>query len=384
MQNAVFARIVMLSLALLVTACASQNPYAHRSVVEEHRDILRGAAFFPVDEPLPELEPAQLLAVTDEMRAFLDEHIPVKTVSDEIKTDRILKGLLDDGLHIQYNNLKTYTAAETFREREGNCLSFTTLFIALAREAGVVVSYQEVEVPPSWSAVGDTHYFSLHINVLVDLRRKQKIVDFDVQSRSDKLLGTIIGDDTAAAQYDNNMAVFYLTNGDLPRAFQYSRRAILERPNTGYFWANLGTILRRAGEPDQAERAYLAAIDLSREPTALSNLARLYRRQGNYQQAEVYALRAEQSRSHNPYYLYELAEVAYEKGDFAQANELLRSAIKKRRDEPEFHRLYGLTWAQLNRPDKAEHSFELAVRHATDPQRASLYEHKLRLLAHTD
>jgi tetratricopeptide (TPR) repeat protein len=384
MVNPVFARTALILLALMVTACASQTPYAGKSVIDEHRELLRGAAFFPVDEPLPVLEPVQLLAVNDDMRAFLDKHIPVKTVSDEIKTALILRALLDDGLNLQYSNLKTYTAEQAFYARQGNCLSFTNLFMALAREEDIIVSYQEVEVPPSWSAVGDTHYFNLHINVLVEFPRKQQIVDFDVQSRSAQTIGTLIGDSGAAAQYDNNMAVYYLGEGDLKRAFLHSRRAIEARPNTGYFWANLGTILRRAGAVDDAEDAYLAAIALSGEPSALSNLSRLYRRQGKQELAAIYAQKAGRFRAHNPYYLYEMAEVAYDKGDFEEANKLLRSAIIKRRDEPEFYRLYGLTWIQLGRPGKAEDSFELAVRHATDPMRASLYEHKLRLLAHTD
>ena len=384
MLNGIFARSALIVLVLLVSACASQVPYAGKSAIEDHRQLLRGAGFFPVDEPLPVLEPVQLLAVNDDMRAFLDQHIPVKSVSDELKMERILRALLDDGLNLQYNNLKTYTAEQTFYARQGNCLSFTNLFIALAREAGIVVSYQEVEVPPAWSAVGDTHYFSLHINVLVDLRRKQKVVDFDVQNRSDRIIGMPVGDGTAAAQYDNNMAVYYLGERDLPRAFLYSRRAIEARPQTGYFWANLGTIMRRAGQLEDAEEAYLTAIALSGEPSAVSNLARLYRQQGMYEQAVIYAQRAERFRAQNPYYLYELAEIAYDMGNFEEANKLLRSAIKKRRDEPEFYRLYGLTWVQLGRADKAEDSFELAVHHATDPTRASLYEHKLRLLAHTD
>jgi Flp pilus assembly protein TadD len=385
MVNPVFMRIALFLSVLLVSACASQNPYVGKSVIEEHRQLLRGAAFFPVDEPLPELEPKQLLAVNDDMRVFLDKHIPNKAYSDEMKMEAILRGLLDEGLNLQYNNLTTYTAEQTFYARQGNCLSFTNLYIALAREAGIEASYQEVEVPPAWSAVGNRHYFSLHINVLVDLPRdRQRVVDFDVQSRSDRIKGKAVSDRTAAAQFDNNMAVYYLEERDLPLAFLHSRRAIEARPQTGYFWANLGTILRRAGELDAAEEAYITAIELTGEPAAVSNLARLYERQGKYELAAIYAERAQRYRAQNPYYLYELAENAYDKGDYEVANKLLRSAIGKRRDEPEFYRLYGLTWAQLGEAGRAEKSFEKAVRYNTNPERATLYEHKLRLLAHFD
>jgi Flp pilus assembly protein TadD len=382
MVNGVFTRLALFLLVLLVSACASQNPYAGKSVIEEHRQLLQGAAFFPVDEPLPELEPVRMLAVNDDMRTFLDQYIPRKTMSDEMKMEAILKGLLDEGLNLQYHNLTTYTAEQTFYARQGNCLSFTNLYIALAREAGLDVAYQEVEVPPAWSAVGNRHYFSLHINVLVDLPRdRQRVIDFDVQSRSDRITGRAVSDSTAAAQFDNNMAVHYLEERDLPQAFLHSRRAIEARPQTGYFWANLGTILRRAGELDDAEEAYITAIELSGEPAAVSNLARLYGQQGKHELAAMYAERAQRYRARNPYYLYELAEIAYDKGDFEGANKLLRSAIGKRRDEPEFYRLYGLTWVQLGKLGKAEHSFEKAIHYNPNPERATLYEHKLRLLA---
>ena len=213
MVNGVFTRLALFLLVLLVSACASQNPYAGKSVIEEHRQLLQGAAFFPVDEPLPELEPVRMLAVNDDMRTFLDQYIPRKTMSDEMKMEAILKGLLDEGLNLQYHNLTTYTAEQTFYARQGNCLSFTNLYIALAREAGLDVAYQEVEVPPAWSAVGNRHYFSLHINVLVDLPRdRQRVIDFDVQSRSDRITGRAVSDSTAAARVTATLTISWTGN----------------------------------------------------------------------------------------------------------------------------------------------------------------------------
>jgi Flp pilus assembly protein TadD len=381
-------RLLLLFLALLVSACASHMPgrnAAGGSVLEQHQQLLRGDVFSPADEPLPELEPIDLLAVNDDMRAFLDKHIPNKSMSDEMKMAAILRGLFDEGLDLQYYNLATYTAEQTFYARRGNCLSFTNLYIALAREEGLNVSYQEVVVPASWSAVGRRHYFSLHINIMVELSRDRlRVVDFDVQGRSDRVRGKQVSDSTAAAQYDNNMAVHYLERRELQRAFLHSRRAIEARPQTGYFWANLGTILRRAGKLDDAEEAYITAIALSDEPTAISNLARLYEQQGKLELAAIYTQKAERFRAKNPYYLYELAENAYMEGDFKAANKLLRSAINKRRDEPEFYHLYGLTWVQLGKQKRAESSFEKALQYSTDAEHTSLYEHKLRLLAHSE
>jgi len=375
---------MLVLLAVLLSACAAQNRTASKSVVEEHRQLLRGAVFFPVDEPLPVLEPVELLAVNDDMRAFLHEHIPNMRVSEEYRAKLILKALLDDGLKLHYNNLKTYTAEEAFYAREGNCLSFTNLYMALAREAGLMVSFQEVAVPPSWSAVGDTHYFSLHMNILLELPRKLQEIDFDAQALTARSKKKIVGDYVAASQYYNNMAMHYLAMGDLSTAFLHSRKAIALRPNTGYFWANLGTILRRAEDEEGAEEAYLAAIELSNEPAAVSNLARLYQSQGKQEVADEYAHRAESYRQRNPYYLYEMAEYAYYQENYQEANRLLRSAIAKQKDVARFHHLQGLAWAQLGDARQAQQSFTLAAELAETEQDSSLYAHKLSLLAHQD
>jgi Flp pilus assembly protein TadD len=356
--------------------------YTGREVIEQHEELLRAEAIFPAGEPLPEVETVDLIAVNDEMRAFLDELLPNKRVSAEYKTQVILRALLDDGLDLRYHNLKTYTAAETFAAREGNCMSFTNLFIALSREAGVMASYQEVKVPPTWSAIGDIHYYYLHINSIVDYRSgKQVVVDFDTRADLSRGRSRAVGDRTAAAQYYNNMAVYYLGEGDLQGAFLNIRKAIDIRPNTGFFWSNLGTILKRAGDFPHAEQAYLAAIDLSGEPAAVSNLARLYKQMGQTELAAIYAERAESFRARNPYYLYELAENAYEEGDYEEANELIKTAIRKRKDEHEFHRLMGMTWLKLGDPEKAERSFQKAAKHATSDDQSSLIAQKLRLLA---
>ena len=384
MRQRVVSSACISLILLIISGCAAPSKYTGREVIEEHQELLRGGSIFPAGEPLPELESVELIAVNDEMRAFLDELIPNQHAGVEYKTRIILRALFEDSLQLRYNELKTYTAAETFAAREGNCLSFTNLFIALAREAGVEASYQEVKVPPTWTAIGDMHYYYLHINSLVDyLSGEQVVVDFDTRIDLSRGRTRAVSDRTAAAQYYNNMAVYYLGEGELQAAFMHARKAIDIRPNTGFFWSNLGSILKRAGDLDHAEQAYLVAIDLSGEPAAVSNLARVYSLQGRPELAAVYVERAENFRARNPYYLYELAENAYQLGDYAQANKLLRSAVKKRKDEHEFYRLLGLTWIKLGEPEKAEGSFRKAARYASDEEQSSLIEKKLLLLSST-
>ncbi len=374
-------RLIILLLSITELAgCAGQDTVFQPQLLEQRAELLSGATLSPNDDPLPPLETVNLLAVSNEMQVFLQKHIN-KRDNDARKTELILKKLLGDGLKLQYNNLKTYSAERTFREREGNCLSFTNLFIALAREAGVDARFQEVRIPPTWTAQGDTFYYNLHVNALVRLRERQQVVDFDTREFGYGFSRRQISDTTATAQYYNNMGAYYLHQKDLPQAFRHARKAIELRPNTGYFWTNLGTILRRAGSLHHAEQAYLVAIALSDEPAAISNLARLYQQLDKPELAQEYQARVQAFRRKNPYYQFAQAKRAYAAENYELTQELLRSAIRRHSDEHEFFRLQGLAWLKVGEPGKAQKSFSKAARIATHTEYTSIYKRKLQLLA---
>ncbi|MGI9293796.1 MAG: transglutaminase domain-containing protein [Pseudomonadales bacterium] len=377
-----FRPIALLAITAFAVACASTGTNRNPLLIQ-HAQLLSGAAISTDGQPLPPVQPVDLLAVSDEMRTFLDKHIAGRN-GDARKTELIIKYLLDDGLELQYSNLKTYTAAQTFQEREGNCLSFTNLFVAMAREVGVAAYFQEVRIPPIWTAEGDTFYYNLHINALVKSHKLEQVVDFDIQEFDTGLSRRRISDDTAAAQYYNNMGAYYLTKKDLLRAFVHARKAIELRPNTGYFWTNLGTILRHADKLLHAEQAYLVAIELSQELSAMSNLARLYNTLGKPELASEYQARVKAFRRKNPYFLYVRAEQAYADKNYESTQKLLRAAIRRHPDEHQFYRLQGLTWLKLNQPKKAKKSFARAAKVATQSEHATVYERKLKLLAQTN
>lgn len=373
-------RCCLLVCVFALTACAGQNKRGNQEILKQNANLLSGDAFYAAGQLQPELPEVDLLAVNDDMRAYLKKHVPhAKLISEERRAELILEAMLDEGLEIQYDNLRTLTAEQVFAQRAGNCLSFTNLFIALARELDVKVAYQEVRIPPTWSVSGETHFFNLHINALVDLPHKQQVVDFDL--RSDARGKTRpVSDFAAASQYYNNMAVHYITLGDWPAAFLHSRRAINMRPRTGYYWANLGTILRHSEDQAGAEQAYLLAIEISGEPSAVSNLARLYKSQGRVEEAAEYAARASYHRSQNPYYLQIMAKQAYAAGDYQESIRLMRKAIRLLPQEDEFHRTLGLSYLQLGETEKAEKSFLLAAENAKRAEDRQLYARKLELL----
>ena len=366
-------------LAISLVACAAQPP-VQRNVVLTHQELLDGAAFGIL--PGEQLPPVQMTAVNDEMRAFLKEHVP-DHYGDRRKVELILEAILGDGLKLNYNNFKTFTAQEAFYAREGNCMSFTNLFIALAREAGVKVYYQEVDLPPSWSEQGGTFLYNLHINALVKLQGGggDQVVDFNMESFESKYERRRLPDAVAQAHYHNNMGVYFMNEGEMATAFQHYREALKLRPNTGYIWSNLGTLYRRAGYNREAETAYLAAIDFDSEQSALSNLSRLYSSEGEDELAGYYANRVKLYRSKNPYYQFYLAEQAYIGENYTQAETLLLAAIKGRKDEHRFYQLLGMTYLQMGNTDEAQKCIRQAYEMTDNPKQRQFYNYKLRLLA---
>ena len=100
---------------------------------------------------LPEEDPLQ---VSEEMKQFLDSKISRSGDSMVRLQDLVQQVFRENALGFSYEP-HTRTAAETFRQRGGNCVSFTFLFIAMARYLGLDARFREVEIIPIWGKVGD-------------------------------------------------------------------------------------------------------------------------------------------------------------------------------------------------------------------------------------
>ena len=91
---------------------------------------------------LPALD-ANPLALSPEIQAFLDQKVNTG-LADRERLEALVQAVFqDESLRFNYAP-ETRTAIETFTNRNGNCLSFTTLFIAMARYVGLDARFREV------------------------------------------------------------------------------------------------------------------------------------------------------------------------------------------------------------------------------------------------
>jgi len=243
------------------------------------------------------------------------------------------------------------------------------------------VEFQEVDVPPNWERRGSTYLYNRHINALVHLPFKsKKAVDFDIAEFDIDYPRRRITDNYATAQYHNNMAVHWLNQDNLKYAYIHLRQAIELYPAAAYFWTNLGSLYRRTGDDIRAEASWLEALKIDDEPSAMSNLARLYVEKNEPVLAAWYEKGVEAHRQKNPFYLFDLGEAAYDAGHYSEATSWLKKAIRLREDEHEFHRLLGLSYLQMGDKKSALRSFYRAERYADGDAQRRHYNQKQRLI----
>jgi Flp pilus assembly protein TadD len=329
----------------------------------------------------------EVLALSEEMRTFLGSGVN-RGGSEFVRLHQLLLAIINKGTFgLEYDE-NTRTASETFRLRRGNCLSFSTMFIAMARAVGLNALYQEVDIPPDWTYRNDAFVLNRHVNVLIDLGAEgEKVVDFNIDDFKTSYDRRTISDQRALAHYYNNMGVERMQAGDTTSALLYFRRAIADNDRRfSPAWANLGILYLRGGHSAFAEAAFLEALKVNPEDyVAMSNLAGLYEELGDPERAAAIKKKVDRHRKQNPYYRYHQAREAFLAGDYDTAISHLKFAIRKRKQEDRFLFLLGLSYLQKGNEAAARRwlarAEELA---ATDTQKRN-YSNKVQmLLSETD
>jgi len=285
-----------------------------------------------------EIADVDLLGLSSEMTEFIQQHVPEST-SPRQKAFALTYATLDPYLmNFSYDPSLTLIAEETFRKKTGNCLSFSSMFIAMARASGLEAWYQEVEIPTQWNAVNDTLLVSLHVNAVVADRYSEFQVDISRPKKNSLRRVRKISDREARAQYYNNMGGDALIENDLAMAYAYFAKALQTKPDLAFVWSNLGVTYKRNDQPEDAKLAYTTALEQDPDlPTALNNLYSILTEQGNVVEAQAVQRQVERNRRKNPYYLHYQSVLALDEQRYEDAIELLGRAIKLDEEEYRFH-----------------------------------------------
>ena len=127
-----------------------------------HAWVLAAVLTWSVPSPMPAPEvaarQAQVMAVPPALAAQMHAAVTAGEPSPATRLDRLAHFVFDtkSGLGITYDDQATSSVAEAYATRKANCLTFTLLFLALAREAGLNAYPQEVGETLDWRESGGT------------------------------------------------------------------------------------------------------------------------------------------------------------------------------------------------------------------------------------
>jgi Flp pilus assembly protein TadD len=290
------------------------------------------------EAPGPSAAGPDPFALSPETRSWIRERVGTDGSTGRRLNE--LAALFANGgpLQLDYDLVASQGAEATLEAGRGNCLSFTILFVALARELGLDARIQEVPVARTWSRVEDTVVSDRHVIASGRTPRGFWEVDFGRLTRPSGEPRESLPDRVVAAMLESNRGAAALSRGDSAEALERLRRSARMAPELEQSWVNLGVALGRSGAAADAELAFRTAlVHQPGEPSALSGLMRLYRETGATTTADALEAVLPRLLDQNPYHLYNQGLQAEREGDPGRARALFARAVRARPDEPWFH-----------------------------------------------
>lgn len=370
---AIYLLTTSLLVSLTLGGCATHQEPLVRENVDLRQTIHEAvpASWRDAAEAGEEVSP---LAVSPELREFLDSRIR-GTADDRDKMLALTRAIVDrDGVGLTYKANATYTAIESFESGEGNCLGFSNLLVASARELGLNASYELVSHSMRWDKVDDVLVATLHVRVTSLSSGRRMVFDFYPQPIEPGFSTRTLTDREALAHHLNNLAAEAMQDGDNARAYALLYGAIDAAPHTAFIWSNLGLLLSRQNLEQMAENAYNEALTLAPDtPSAMSNLQTLYFQQGRLDEAKELRRQLAAYRDRNPYHHFALGEEAFEKADYKQAIRHFKDAIDRKNKEPEFWMLLAESYEKVGNARAASR----AIRKAESIKDAKVASYKI-------
>jgi tetratricopeptide (TPR) repeat protein len=285
----------------------------------------------------------ELLALDEPMRRFFSSRVD-QNCSDEKRLDAIVAAILHpEGLGFAYEVEGAYDAREVFRRRRGNCQGFSFLVLAVAREYGLQVQFQDIPTFQRWDRFDRFIATVRHTNVRMTFGLEERIVDLRPDNGRPLYASNryVVSDKRAFAQFYSTVGFFRLVRGDCHGALRLMKLATETDPDCAMVWSNLGNLYVRLDELAAARECFEKSLRLDgRSEAALDGLVNVLRRLGGPAELKLAAKYERCVRDYhdrNPYYAYHLAGQARVRGDAKEVEERLRRAIRLKGDEPLFY-----------------------------------------------
>nr|WP_136250404.1 tetratricopeptide repeat protein [Ningiella ruwaisensis] len=374
-------------LCVFLSACSSTSRTA--SDIRYHE--LLHDEYFPASDSVEIESQDAIFALSPEAKSFVNNVVlPRKSQKEQVHA--LVSAIFDhSSFDLLYSAEANNTASQTFSERAANCLSLTIMTYAMSKHVGLNSSFQKILIPEFWTLREGVTILNGHVNLRVKPESRfgktvwgqsDLVIDFDPQQDTDLFAAKELSKAQISAMFYNNKAAEYILQRNYDFAYAYLKRALEYDPYFKDAMLNLGFIYRKIDALEEAEQAYLAAIAVDEDYlTAWDNLSTLYKHTDRLEQAQQIEQRLVRIRENNPYYHFMLAEIAYNRGQYASSAKHYKNAIKL---DNKLHQFYfGLAQAyfQMNELDLAKRNLTLAKRKSGNSEHTERYERKIDMLS---
>lgn len=342
------AAIAVLAIAGNVVARSNRGAFTHEAWTIEVAEKL--------DNPQDAVYP---FTANEEMVAWAQGKIrPFLSSSTEMKLQALQHAFFDAGeFEFAYDQVRTFTAEEAFAARNGNCMSFTSLFVAISRSLGIETFLIAVQRQPEVAKEDGLVVVNRHVVAGYRTPNKVYIFDFYETSTAPYVTQMVVNDVLASALYHTNIGGVAIREGDLDTAFHNLKIATALAPEWAPGWVNLGVAYSRSGDMEKALSAYQRALVAEEDnSSALINMAHVYNELGRDEEAHV-ALEAAADGTKNPFTLIAMADLEMAQGNLEDARSYLKRARWWYGKEPE-------VYDALARLARLESDLEKAQKHA--------------------
>ena len=340
---------------------------------------------FDYDAALVTVSRDELFRVDPELLARLDT-----AEARQLSTPARMKHLLalvfgPDRQRFGYVAGHSTTAAETWRNQRGDCLSLTVLTYSAARAIDMAVQMQEVQAPALFDRRGQLDVVNQHINVvfhrahrdLRDAEPRDVVVDFEPDF-SNRRPGRPLTEDAVVARYYNNVATEHLAHGRRAQAYAHFKAAIHADPGYAASYGNLAVLYRDTGMTAEAEQLLRLAVAMEASDVAMHTLHQMLNEQGRTAEAQRFAQALKAGRERDPYHWIGLGLRHLEDGDPRRAIGALEHARDLASGFDEIHRYLAVAYARAGEPHKARDELALVASMTGDNRMVSKLKRKIR------
>lgn len=361
-----------LHLLLVVLLSSCTTPYSHSSlIIIDTQSLYLDRQFVGFSEI--NIESAnEVFGIDVEMRKVVEQELlPIKNYKK--RATQLLQHIFsNNNINLTYQDNANLTAIQTYHSQVANCMSLTIMAYALAKEAGLEVKFQQLEVPEYWIRNGNYNQLAGHVNLVITRPEKRSRfkyfsneileIDFDPLITKKLFPRKIINQPRVLAMFYNNKGAQFLIQKNYLEAYAYLREATLVDVDYSSSWSNLGVLYNLNGNEEAASRVFRYAFTLdSNNLTALTNLSLLLEKQGVIEEVKIINRKLSAKRSRNPYYHALLANDAYRQGELQKSLQYYRKAIRLKSDAHEFYYGLAIVYNKLDNWPAAETAMKKAL-----------------------